>query len=231
MSMPQLPGHEVRVEIQPHPSKRTSEQLLQERRDLIHALGAAMMEMRQMEEELYSDSLTGISNRKKFDKEFAKLVDVAHTSGEPLALLVADVDGLKRTNDTLGHTKGDALLQKVGKAFKTVARDTDVVGRFGGDEFYGILPGFIPLEGKNQEELFNQTKNRYQQAFDNAIHELDLPEDMKVGVSFGVGILQPGESAEEFFGRVDALSQADKNAKKAAMVQEGIAYHDDRLVS
>lgn len=83
------------------------------------------------------DFLTGLPNRRYFEKEKQRLNQVEHL---PLSLLIADVDGLKMINDGFGHEAGDVLIQGVASVLKEACREGDVLARTGGDEFTFLLP-------------------------------------------------------------------------------------------
>lgn len=94
-----------------------------------------------------TDGLTQLANRRTFDETLARELRVAARSGEPLSLILVDVDFFKLFNDTYGHPEGDACLKAVASALSTVMRrPTDLAGRIGGEEFAIILPA-TPLEG------------------------------------------------------------------------------------
>jgi len=85
----------------------------------------------------YHDSLTGLFNRRYFDEELIRLDDPRYY---PLTLLVTDLNGLKIVNDTLGHLAGDQTIIAAANILKEACRETDVVSRWGGDEFVCIFP-------------------------------------------------------------------------------------------
>ena len=85
------------------------------------------------------DGLTGLANRTLFSDLVSRSLALVRRTGEPRAVLVMDLDGFKRVNDTLGHDRGDALLKQVGERIVAALREGDTVARLGGDEF-GILP-------------------------------------------------------------------------------------------
>jgi diguanylate cyclase (GGDEF)-like protein len=87
-----------------------------------------------------TDPLTGLGNRRHMELMLAHAWAAARR-GDPLAVVVLDLDGFKEVNDTLGHHAGDELLCAVGEALRDEARASDVVVRFGGDEFLALLTG------------------------------------------------------------------------------------------
>lgn len=88
----------------------------------------------------HCDSLTGLPNRTRFRDLLRQAVLAGQYENKPVALLLMDLDRFKEVNDTLGHDRGDLLIQHVGRRLKEVLRPTDTVARLGGDEFALILP-------------------------------------------------------------------------------------------
>lgn len=87
------------------------------------------------------DGLTGLANRRQFDALLEQGLQRSHKSGEPLSLIMIDIDFFKRYNDAYGHVAGDMCLKKVGGLLKeTPHRHSDLVARYGGEEFAIILP-------------------------------------------------------------------------------------------
>ncbi|MDQ3571057.1 MAG: sensor domain-containing diguanylate cyclase [Actinomycetota bacterium] len=86
------------------------------------------------------DALTGLPNRRTFDETLDREVARAARSGEPLSLVMLDVDHFKRINDTYGHDGGDEVLREIGRILATSLRQIDLPARFGGEEFAFVLP-------------------------------------------------------------------------------------------
>lgn len=86
------------------------------------------------------DGLTGLPNRRAFDRLLRREADLTARYGGGFTLLVLDLDGFKQVNDRLGHAAGDALLKAVGSAMRASLRASDTAARLGGDEFAILLP-------------------------------------------------------------------------------------------
>jgi diguanylate cyclase (GGDEF)-like protein len=87
------------------------------------------------------DALTGVGNRLAFDEALSAQIASARHSGEPLSVLLADVDAFKRINDEHGHVNGDSCLRQVAQTIQASVRASDACFRWGGDEFAVLLPG------------------------------------------------------------------------------------------
>lgn len=88
-----------------------------------------------------TDPLTGLSNRRGFQRRFEVELARARRDGESLALVLIDCDRFKQINDTFGHAAGDGALEALAQALREAVRAEDVVGRWGGDEFVVLLRG------------------------------------------------------------------------------------------
>jgi diguanylate cyclase (GGDEF)-like protein len=89
-----------------------------------------------------TDDLTGLGNRRHLIDQLNAGIDAASQEGEPLALLLIDLDGFKELNDTLGHSAGDEVLRQIGPRLRNMLRASDTLARLGGDEFAVVLlPG------------------------------------------------------------------------------------------
>ena len=93
-----------------------------------------------------TDFLTGLDHRRQRLRLGVPLIAGAQRHGTPLAVAMLDIDHFKRINDTWGHDAGDEVLARIGQMLKTGFRSSDVVARFGGEEFCVIAPGLAPQE-------------------------------------------------------------------------------------
>lgn len=89
----------------------------------------------------YEDALTGLHNRRYLDEMLPREFLLAQRNATPLALMICDIDHFKQLNDTHGHAAGDVVLKEVGKQLRRAFRQTDIISRYGGEEFVVVMPG------------------------------------------------------------------------------------------
>ena len=137
-----------------------------------------------------TDPLTGLANRRVWEEQLPIEIARAQRGGEPLSLLVIDLDDFKAINDSQGHQAGDRFLKEVAASWRGVVRPTDLIARFGGDEFVVLLPGC-------STELAVQLADRLRGA---------MPREL----TCSVGVVEwAGDDGEQFLARADvALYEA-----------------------
>ncbi len=152
------------------------------------------------------DALTGLYNRRSGEQRLAEEISRATRHERPLTLLLLDLDGLKQTNDRLGHAAGDLILKGFAERLQKAIRGSDLAVRLGGDEFMVILPEC------RMEEVWHVIAR-----VEGLVVEYD-GERIPCRFSRGWTDYKPGEAAEELIKRADEILYANKRAGKA---QEG----------
>ena len=153
------------------------------------------------------DPLTGLANRRRLEQELERHMELARRHDLPVAVVMLDLDHFKRYNDTAGHLAGDTLLRAVAQALRERARATDVVVRWGGDEFCVLLPGTAP------DGAVRAARNMIE-AIEAAVRQLPKVGDGHLpGASAGVACFP--EDTEEAEALIRLADQALYRAKEA----------------
>ena len=173
------------------------------------------------------DGLTGVSNRRQLDTMLQQNISSTVRFGRSLALLMIDVDDFKAYNDTYGHPEGDECLKQLAKAFMSIKRrDTDVVGRYGGEEFAVILQN-TDLEGGMviANELLNSVRNL------NIEHAGSSTNNI-VTVSIGLTAFKAKHDVHQEITLEDFVKQADEQLYKAKQNGKNcISYDSNEYVT
>jgi diguanylate cyclase len=165
--------------------------------------------------ESLTDQLTGISNRKAFDMELQGSIASATETGEPLSLVMCDIDHFKSFNDTWGHQTGDQVLRLVANCLSENVKGRDTAARYGGEEFVVILP---QTEIKGAVNLANQIRGKVES---KKLVKKSTGDILGViTISAGVTQYQPNESLDDFIRRADACLYAAKRSGRNRVVSE-----------
>jgi len=175
-------------------------QLLAERDSLAERLAIA-------EAQADRDTLTPTYNRRAFLRALHRTMSEVERYRTPAAVLYLDLDGFKAVNDSHGHAAGDAVLRHVGRLLVESVRESDVVGRLGGDEFGLILNRASAEEARAKAAGLSQKLNT------SAILHAGVAH--RVRASFGVHAIAAVEDPETAIARADEAMYAEKHARRA----------------
>jgi diguanylate cyclase (GGDEF)-like protein len=144
-----------------------------------------------------SDGLTGLPNRRHFEESLERELGRAGRTGQPVNLLILDIDHFKKINDTYGHQTGDAVLRAVSRRLSETIRVGDVVARYGGEEFAIIMPN-----GDTEDALVLAERIM------RAVEQIDIPVTVSVGIATYIRHAADGSSL------VEAADQALYESKR-----------------
>jgi diguanylate cyclase (GGDEF)-like protein len=174
--------------------------------EILRHLAALVMQGLELRQEAITDALTGASSRRSFKEEAKKHISLSIRNNAPLSCITLDIDHFKRINDTHGHAAGDQVLTGVVKALKDTLRQSDIIGRLGGEEFAVLLP-------QTEEATAMDVAERLRQV----IKTLRFPNShppISVSSSFGVASLVPGDDIDALIARSDgALYTAKRTGR------------------
>lgn len=182
--------------------RKENERQLEDARRRLQANQESLLEANQRLAALAShDGLTGLKNRRAFDERMVEELARIRRSGQPVSLLLLDIDHFKAFNDSFGHPRGDEVLRAVARLFSRAIRDTDIAVRFGGEEFAIILPN-TRLAGAQE------TGERLRHAIASAAWE-DRPITVSVGAATAES---PDVTLAEFIEQADRALYRSKQA-------------------
>lgn len=161
----------------------------------------------------WTDSLTGLWNRRLFDRRIVEEAARAARDGTPMSLLILDLDRFKLVNDTYGHVDGDVVLRTISRIVHDAFRLSDVVCRYGGEEIAIIAPNTV---GTEAEKLAERTRERISQT---VIPLSGAP--YRITASIGVAELRPGGDTNDLTRRADDALYAAKRAGRNCTMADG----------
>jgi diguanylate cyclase len=168
-----------------------------------------------IQQEAMLDPLTGVKNRKTFDTEILRLMRDATDAGQPLALIMADVDHFKLFNDRWGHQTGDHVLRLVADVMNANIKGQDVLARYGGEEFAIILPGTTL---QNAVMLADRIRKAVES---RRLKKRRTDEDLGVvTLSMGAALLRWNDTVDTLVERADGLLYAAKKSGRNRVVDE-----------
>ena len=157
-----------------------------------------------------TDDLTGLVNRRRFIEALDAEVERARRFDTPLAIVLSDLDNFKQVNDEFGHHGGDVVLRAFADMIRAQARDVDVSGRIGGEEFAILLPDTDREGAALVAERMRRSLNSVAIAIEDA--------SLNVAASFGVAELATGQSGDDLLRSADAALYRAKDEGKNRVV-------------
>lgn len=182
---------------------------------LVHFVNAVTHELELANQSIMklsvTDQLTGLNNRRKLDEELNEIVGFAVRYQQPFSVILMDIDHFKQVNDTHGHLVGDDVLKHMADILRVSVRDTDVLGRWGGEEFLLILPNTDLEQALRTAEKLRQT-----------VEQAQFPVVGHKTGSLGVAAYGVGDTLTTLLDRADqALYEAKHGGRNRVCCKDG----------
>jgi diguanylate cyclase (GGDEF)-like protein/PAS domain S-box-containing protein len=161
----------------------------------------------------FLDHLTQLPNRRYMEMTLQTALSEFAVHKDPLGLFVIDIDRFKQINDSFGHAMGDIALQEAAKTLVGSLRPTDIVGRWGGDEFLAIARNINP-------QILSELAERCVVLISETLVPTSDGRRISLSSSVGATLSRPGESAEELFRRADELLYHSKTGGRGRATTE-----------
>lgn len=167
------------------------------------------------EQRANTDTLTGLPNRRALDEFLRASQAAAMETGEPLSVLLIDIDRFKKFNDNFGHGVGDQVLRLMAKALRDGVREKDLPARYGGEELIAVLPG-------TDLAACSAVAERIRRSVAECQITRRSTGDILPGITVSVGVAQfrPGESMTQFLERCDGALYLAKRTGRNRVVTE-----------
>ncbi|MBI1365394.1 MAG: diguanylate cyclase [Alphaproteobacteria bacterium] len=174
-----------------------------------------------IEQDAYTDYLTKLANRRRFEKFLNDAIEYAERDKEPLSLIICDIDYFKKFNDEYGHQIGDQVLKYVADVLRNNTKGRDLAARYGGEEFAIVLPNTTL---KNAQTLAEQIRVRL--AKKRLVNKAGNQDLGTITMSFGVAEHVGSTGAESLFERADqALYEAKAEGRNKVVIHERMRLH------
>ena len=173
--------------------------------------GELLKQSRKFQQLSITDSLTGLYNKSYFYTTLSREIQTISGRATPLSLMVLDVDHFKNINDTYGHAAGDIVLESLGKLMLSGVRQSDIVCRYGGEEFSIILPG-TPVHHADY------LAERIRKQFETSLFDISAGHRVSATISIGVAHYLDGEDDTSLFQRADKALYTAKSQGRNQVV-------------
>lgn len=177
---------------------------------LVAVVSSRLNRSRALRSYMDRDSLTRLFSHARTIERIELEVDVAHRRGEPLALAILDLDHFKRVNDEYGHATGDRVLRSLSTVLRRRARQGDIIGRCGGEEFAVILPA---TRGAEAQQLLNERRQTF-----SSLRYGTVKGPFTVSFSAGIAELLENETPASLWDRADRALYAAKESGRNRVI-------------
>jgi diguanylate cyclase len=200
----------------------TAQEMEQTNQKLETRLNASKQEINQLQQNLeqvrtesLTDPLTSLANRKYFDQTLERMIRDSRLTGEPLSLMMVDIDHFKHFNDVFGHLTGDQVLRLVALSVKQNVKGQDLAARYGGEEFAVILPTTALRQALTVADHIRRA------VMTKELMKRSTGEHLgRMTVSIGVACLAAGEPAQALIERADSCLYAAKRHGRNRVICE-----------
>lgn len=165
---------------------------------------AALQVVEELQRKVFLDPLTGLANRRYVDMNLLARLDEMLRYGWQFGVVMMDIDHFKAVNDRYGHDVGDRVLQMVARTLEHSSRSSDIIGRWGGEEFIAVIANTNALRLHTSAERYRVL-----------VEQSSLPlgaDSIRLTISAGATIAAPGETVETVIKRADKLLYESKSA-------------------
>ena len=164
--------------------------------------------IQELEQSAHEDALTGLLNRRGFERAFARTIAYLKRYGASAALIYLDLDRFKPVNDQFGHAAGDVVLQEISRLIVSCVRASDIVARIGGDEIAVLLWNIDAAQTEIKARALEERVAKAEFEISGA--------KLEVGLSAGFTMLSGDDELEVAMQRADAAMYARKQARRVA---------------
>ena len=178
-------------------------------------IGNLQQSLEAIHAESLTDPLTGLGNRKYFDRTMRTAIQNALQNNQPLSLLIMDIDHFKSFNDSYGHLTGDQVLRLVATSLKQTIKGQDITARYGGEEFTVVLPDTALRQALTVADHIRRA------IMSKELKKKSTGEILgRVTISAGVAMLKPGDDIDSMIERADACLYAAKRNGRNRVICE-----------
>lgn len=207
-------GHRVPIRVRVHPLYDSAGRLVGAAElfaDLSETRGI-MRQMEALQQQVLTDGLTDLPNRSCLEGEMERAFDEYRRYGWPIGVLFMDIDHFKVVNDSYGHDRGDDVLRLVSATLARNCRASDIVGRWGGEEFVSLVRNATPSG-------LLQIAERSRMLVEESFLVID-GQPFNVTISIGAALVRPGETADDLVRRADQLMFRSKHRGRNCVTGE-----------